>query len=101
MFVCSYGAKNHLNTRKGKTHMKENTLLTIYGARISKSGKHINLTLVSGEGDQKQFYTACVKIDEDAKTHGSIEDNKAIIVVPMLKQEKAEADEMTEEDLPF
>ena len=81
--------------------MKENTLLTIYGARISKSGKHINLTLVSGEGDQKQFYTACVKIDEDAKTYGSIEDNKAIIVVPMLKQEKAEADEMTEEDLPF
>ena len=68
--------------------MKENTLLTIYGARISKSGKHINLTLVSGEGDQKQFYTACVKIDENAKIRGSVENNEAIIVVPMLRNDK-------------
>ena len=62
--------------------------MTIYGARISKSGKHINLTLVSGEGDKKQYFTACVKIDEDAKTRGSIEDDEAIIVVPMLHNEK-------------
>ena len=74
--------------------MKENTLLTIYGARISKSGKHINLTLVSGEGNQRQFYTACVKIDEEAKAHGSIEGNEAIIVVPMLESQK-------DEDTPF
>ena len=88
--------------------MKENTLLTIYGARISKSGKHINLTLVSGEGDQKQFYTACVKIDEDAKTHGSVEDDEAIIVVPMLHNDKEkpkddfdELDQVDNDGLPF
>ena len=79
--------------------MNENKLLTIYGARISKSGKHINLTLVSGEGDQRQFYTACVKIDEEAKAHGSIEGNEAIIVVPLLKQNKAV--EVQDEDVPF
>lgn len=68
--------------------MKENTFLTIYGARISKSGKHINLTLVSGEGDQKSFYTACITINGNAKTHGSILDDRAIIVVPMLCNNK-------------
>ena len=66
----------------------KNKLLTIYGARLSKSGQHINLTLVEGEGDQKQFYTACVKVDEEAKTHGNIEDNSAIIVVPLLQDKK-------------
>lgn len=68
--------------------MKENTLLTIYGARISKSGKYINLTLVNGEGKTKQFYTTCVKIEKKAKTRGSVEGNEAIIVVPMLQNDK-------------
>lgn len=80
--------------------MKENTLLTIYGARISKSGKHINLTLVSGEGDQKQFYTACVKIDENAKTHGSVEDDEAIIIVPLLHDQKPKGQD-DNDGLPF
>lgn len=84
----------------------KNKLLTIYGARLSKSGQHINLTLVEGEGDQKQFYTACVKVDEEAKTHGSIEDNEAIIIVPLLQDKKKvddfdQLDEVTDEDLPF
>lgn len=82
-----------------------NDLLTIYGARISKSGKHINLTLVSGEGDKKQYYTACVKIDKDAKTHGSIDGQNAIIVVPMLNKEKeaeeVKNEEIYDDDLPF
>ena len=75
----------------------KNKLLTIYGARVSQNGNKINLTLVEGEGDKKQFYTACVKIDEDAKTHGSIENNKAIIVVPLLNTEKQD----NIDDLPF
>lgn len=84
----------------------KNKLLTIYGARLSKSGQHINLTLVEGEGDQKQFYTACVKVDEEAKTHGSIEGNEATIVVPLLQDKKKvddfdQLDEVTDEDLPF
>ena len=86
----------------------KNTLLTIYGARISKSDKHINLTLVSGEGDQKQCYTACVKIDENAKTRGSVENDEAIIVVPMLHNNKEkpkddfdELDKVDNDGLPF
>lgn len=79
--------------------MGENKLLTIYGARLSKSKKHITLTLVEGEGDKKQFFTACVKLDEDAKTHGSIDGDEAIIIVPLLKPNKA--DEVKDDDVPF
>ena len=72
--------------------MNENKLLTIYGARLSKNGHYINLTLVEGEGDQKRFYTACVKTDEQAKTHGHIEDNEAHIIVPLLSSPKDDYD---------
>lgn len=80
--------------------MNENKLLTIYGARLSKSGQHINITLVEGEGENKRYYTTCVKVDGDAKTHGHIEGNKAHIVVPMLKEDKPkDIDEV--DDTPF
>ncbi len=79
--------------------MGENKLLTIYGARLSQNGKHVVLTLVEGEGDQKQFFTACAKLDQDAKTHATIEGDEAIIVVPLLKQNKAV--EVQDEDVPF
>lgn len=116
MFVCSYGLKPHIkHTRKGKTHMNENKLLTIYGARLSKSGKHINLTLVEGENEQRKFYTACVKIGEQSKVHGTIDKNvkgeeEAIIVVPLLAPTKTEEapkdqfddlDQIDEDQIPF
>ncbi len=83
--------------------MNENKLLTIYGARLSKSGKHINLTLVEGEGENKRYYTACVKVDADAKTHGSIKGNEAHIVVPMLEKPKdIDIDQLDQVDeVPF
>lgn len=94
MFVCSYGLKPHKTHKKG-THMQENKLLTIYGARLSKSGKHINLTLVEGENAQRKFYTACVKIGEESKVHGTIDKNvkgedEAVIIVPLLAPTKTE-----------
>lgn len=116
MFVCSYGLKPHIkHTRKDKTHMNENKLLTIYGARLSKSGKHINLTLVEGENEQRKFYTACVKIGEQSKVHGAIDKNvkgeeEAIIVVPLLAPTKTEEapkdqfddlDQIDEDQIPF
>ena len=84
-FVCSYGAKTGQNTQEGKTRMQESKLLNIYGARISRNGDHINITLVEGEGDKKTYYNACVKIAKEGKTYGSVEGNKAYIVIPLLK----------------
>lgn len=93
--------------------MNENKLLTIYGARLSKSGKHINLTLVEGEGNERKFYTACVKIDENSKVHGSIDKNtkgedEAVVVVPLLEKPKEtpkdqfdDLDQIDEDQIPF
>lgn len=84
--------------------MKEDTrLLTIYGARLSKSGKYINLSLVEGQGEEKHFFNACVKIDESAKTNGKVVKGKAIISVPMLNatKAKAKAKATDEDELPF
>lgn len=77
--------------------MNENKLITIYGARVSKSGKHINLTLVEGEGNQRKFYTACVKLDDQAKVHGIVRNTlnkgeEALIVVPILSANQAQDD---------
>ena len=83
--------------------MKEDTrLLTIYGARLSKSGKYINLSLVEGQGEEKQFFNACVQIDESAKTNGKVVKGKAIISVPMLRvATKAKAKATDEDEMPF
>ena len=82
--------------------MNETKLLSIFGAKVSKDGTKLVLTLVSGEDDNKQFYNACIKLDNSQKTRAKIEkDGKhALIKVVMLekKQPKAEANV---EDMPF
>ena len=37
--------------------MKQNELLTIYGAKVSKDGKKVILTLVKGHDADKEFYS--------------------------------------------
>lgn len=73
-------------------------LLSIYGARISEDGKRLVLTLVGGENNEKQFYTACVKLDNTQKTHAKVEEDgeHALLKVVMLKDKKEPA-----EDMPF
>ena len=82
--------------------MVESKLLSIFGAKVSKDGTKLVLTLVSGEDETKQFYNACIKLDNSQKTHAKVEkDGKhALIKVVMLenKQPKAEANV---EDMPF
>lgn len=78
----------------------ENDLLSIYGARLSKNGKYINVSLVSGDGKARKFYTVCVKVDKEAKTHGAIKNGNALISIPVLEVRK-KAEETSEDDLPF
>lgn len=68
----------------------KNDLLTIYGARVSKSGKHVNITLISGEGEQKQFYTTCVKLDANAKTQAKVKDGYVVVKINLLKDVKTD-----------
>ena len=73
-------------------------LLTIYGARLSKNKNYLNLSLIEGEGDEKQFYNACVKL-----VNTKIQGEFAYIKVKMLKESKHVADkkELSDEELPF
>lgn len=68
----------------------ENTLLTIYGCKLSKDGKKLVLTLVRGRDDDKEYYNACIKLDNSGKTHAKVEKDKkhALIKVEMLKGDK-------------
>lgn len=72
-------------------------LLNIYGAKVSKNGERLNVTLVRGEGDKKEFFTACVKF-ENAKTLAQIKEGYAYIKIPILQPLKAND---TADDLPF
>lgn len=82
--------------------MEKSKLVSIFGAKVSKDGTKLVLTLVSGEDETKQFYNACIKLDNSQKTHAKVEkDGKhALIKVVMLenKQPKAEAND---DNVPF
>ena len=78
-------------TKKETKQTKENgnALFSVYGARLSKSGERVNVSLVRGKDDAKEWATISVKIGKsDAKVKAKIEGDFAFIKVPMLKQEK-------------
>ena len=60
------------------------------------------LTLVSGEDESKQFYNACIKLDNSQKTRAKVEkDGKhALIKVVMLENKQLKA-KSNAEDMPF
>lgn len=57
--------------------MKENKLLNVFCARLSKDGTKVVLTLVCGEGEQREFYNACLALG----TKGKI--NTEVITYPL------------------
>jgi hypothetical protein len=78
-------------------------LLSIYGANFSKDEKKLVITLVAGSDDNKQYYHACVKLDNSQKTKvNGICEGSAMITIPLLlpKQENANK-EVSDDDLPF
>lgn len=63
-------------------------LLNIYGAKISKSGNHVNITLVVGEGEQKEYFTTCVRLDNKNKVSAKVKDGYVLVKIPMLEDKK-------------
>ena len=60
------------STKKAEKETK--SLFNIYGARVSKSGKYANISIVKNTGDDREFETipvdiegkkVAVKVDED------------------------------------
>ena len=82
--------------------MNETKLLSIFGEKVSKDGTKLVLTLVSGEDESKQFYNACIKLDNSQKTRAKVEkDGKhALIKVVMLENKQLKA-KSNAEDMPF
>jgi hypothetical protein len=71
-----------------------NQLLTIYGCRKSRSGTRLNLTLVRNEGvGGKEYFTACIKLDNSGKVKVKESKNKKgedvyLLSVPVLTDKK-------------
>ncbi|MBO6290311.1 MAG: hypothetical protein J6N45_08320 [Alphaproteobacteria bacterium] len=88
----------------------EETLLNIYGAKVSQDGKRVVLTLIQGDGQNKKYFNACVKLETSNKVRAKVdEENEVVFVrVPLLKP-KAETkevdfgklDEVTDDEVPF
>ena len=79
---------------------KSTELLSIFGAKVSRNGKRLVLVLVSGEGEARKYYNACIKLDNSQKTHAKVEEDglHALIKVEMLQNNDALTEDVT---LPF
>lgn len=86
--------KTNKQANKAEEQAKsESTLYSVYGARISKSGERVNVSLVKGNGDDKQWACVSIKMDNaDGKVVAKIKDGFAYIKVPLLVEDEAKKD---------
>lgn len=71
----------------------ESTLYSVYGARISKSGERVNVSLVKGQGDAKTWACISVKLDNpEAKVQAQVKNGFAYIKIPLLVEDEAKKD---------
>ena len=65
-----------------------NELFTVYGARLSKSGERVNVSMVRGKDDAREWASVSIKINnKNAKVKAKIEGDFAYIKIPMLKED--------------
>ena len=96
------------STKKAKTAKKSNnTLFSIYGARESNSGERVNISLVCGDEDSKQWATVSIK-KKGGKIKVKLEDEFVTLKIPRLdvedeedEEDEDEEDEDEYEDIPF
>lgn len=75
--------------RKKCTMEDKKQLLSFYTARISKSGKYVNVTLIDECIDgSKIYYNACVKLDNSGKVKANIKDGYAYIKIKLAEDKK-------------
>lgn len=85
----------------------KNELGHIYGARVSKSGKWLNLTIAAEINGEKHFITCPVHIVENydgsnKKPIAQIGLNSASVYdIPVYEDSKPKQDEAKADDLPF
>lgn len=81
------------NKQTNKQTKSESTLYSVYGARISKSGERVNVSLVKGKNDDKQWACVSVKLDNpDGKVQAQVKNGFAYIKIPLLVEDEAKKD---------
>lgn len=63
---------------------KSNPLYSIYGARKSKSGKRVNISILTGEGDNIQWGTVSLPIEGSKSVKVKISDIDVKITIPRV-----------------
>ena len=96
------------SAKKAKIAKKSNnTLFSIYGARESNSGERVNISLVCGDEDSKQWATVSIK-KKGGKIKVKLDDKFVTLKIPRLDVEEDEDEEDEDEevededeDIPF
>lgn len=70
----------------------ESKLYNFYGAREAKSGKGVNISLVTGKDDNKEWASVYVKYDADGKVKVKVQDGFVYVKIPLMKDDKAKKD---------
>lgn len=78
-----------------------NNLFTIYGAKLSAKGNRVNISLVSGEGQNKTWATVSVALEGNGKTKAVIKDGFAYVKIALLEDKKATPATDEVDELPF
>ena len=94
--------KSTKKANTAKTAKKsDNALFSIYGARESNSGERVNISLVCGDEDSKQWATVSIK-KKGGKVKVKLDDEFVTLKIPRLDVEEDEDKEDEEdEELPF
>ena len=88
-----------------KQQEDNNGLFSIYGCRLSKSGERLNVIILRGDENSKEWATISIKLDnKKAKVKAKVKDDIGYIAIPMLQDfNDSDEDEDDEDDdaLPF
>lgn len=84
-------------------------LFSIFGARESKDAKRVNISLVTGKDDSREWATISIAKDGKSKTKLEIKENKktgqryCVLNIPFLeeKKDKDVTNKIDNNDLPF
>lgn len=90
--------KSAKKAKTAKTAKKSNnTLFSIYGARESNSGERVNISLVCGDEDSKQWATVSIK-KKGGKIKVKLDDEFVTLKIPRLDVEDEDEEDEDEED---
>lgn len=71
-----------MSNNKGKSKQTQ-PLYSIYGAKESKSGQRVNITLVTDNGENRQFATVTIK-KKGGAVKVTMTDDAVILTIPRL-----------------